>query len=154
MNKVDKIYSPEQTVTINCDASYHPKLKKGGWAFWISYSEGSLKHYGVFNKEIKDSTEAELKAICNAFHYVQKRFGESIKMIFVNCDNEFVRSTIKRRIHSEKYKTETDLLLNYTSKYELIIVKEIRGHQGSNNPRQFVNNWCDKYSRSYLKEKI
>ena len=150
----NKIYPPEQTITINCDASYHPELKKGGYAFWISYSKGSLKHYGTFKKEIKDSTEAELKAVCNAFYYVQKKFGQSIKMIFVNCDNAFVRAVVEKHVSNKKYKTEIDLLFDYASKYELIIAKKIRGHQKGNSPRQFVNNWCDKYSRNYLKEKI
>ena len=38
--------------------------------------------------------------------------------------------------------------------YELVLPLEIRGHCNPNTPRQFVNTWCDKMSRKYLKSVI
>jgi hypothetical protein len=150
-----KKYPPEQVATINCDASFKYDIKKGGWACWISYDGGRILRHGVFKESINDSTEAELKSCCNAFHIIEKLLKDKpIKLVFVNCDNSGVRSIIINKSVTEKYKVEGELLLNHLAKYEQVIALSIKGHQSSSEPRHWVNNWCDKQSRNYLKAKI
>jgi ribonuclease HI len=151
MKPGDKIYPVEQTVTINCDASYNQKFHTGGWACWISYKDFKIQRYGKFKDQVNDSHECEIKSLCNSFQILENHFSnENIKLVFVNCDNQVVRHIIKTRLVREKFKTEIEVLLSYLSKYELIIAKTIYGHKRGDTPRQFVNNWCDEYSRKYL----
>ena len=151
MNPEDKVYPGEETLTISCDASFHPKLKKGGYAFWISHYQGSIKRSGTFHEPLLDATEAEIKAVCNAFHFIESKFGRTIKLVFVNCDNATVRSIIKGKKFSNRYKAVSKTLTKYVRKYELVIAKHINGHRPGYNSRQYVNNWCDEHSRNYLK---
>ena len=151
MQKEDKIYPNDKILTINCDASWNPNKSIGGWAFWISHSSGRFKRWGEFKNPVTDSNEAEIKACCNALYFVMSGNNfNALKLIIINCDNSVVRDIINKKKINDRYKAEGNKLLDLCSKYELVIAKVIKGHKTNYNPRQYVNNWCDEYSRKYL----
>lgn len=136
-------------LTINTDASFSPITKKGGYGIWIVYRGEKYQYSGGFKGNLEDSTEAELKAVINAFHIISN-WNVQANRVIVNCDNKGVRDFIdgKVSIVKPKYKELVKLLKSYTDKYQMVYSKKIRGHQsGENSPRQYVNNWCDEKAR-------
>ena len=145
-------YNSDQVITINSDASFHHKMQKGGWACWVSYDNGKIQKSGTFKEPLHNSTDAEIKAVVNAFFYVEKILkNKDIKMVVVNCDNQTVRTIITKREIISSCKESSKALVDYVHKYECVIAKHIKGHQPAYNSRQYVNNWCDVHSRNYLK---
>jgi ribonuclease HI len=145
-------YKSDQVITINSDASFSHKLQKGGWACWVSYNGGRIQKAGTFKSPVRNSTDAEIKAVCNAFYYVEKILKDKdIKMVIVNCDNQSVRTVITKREIINSCTESSKALIDYVHKYECVIAKFIKGHQSAYNSRQYVNNWCDVNSRNYLK---
>lgn len=136
-------------LTINVDASFHPKTRRGGYGIWICYRDSKTTTSGGFKGPLEDSTEAELKATLNAFHLISS-WSVRVDRVIVNCDNKMVRDLIDRRFSTinKKYSELNKLLKEYITKYPLVYSKKIKGHQSPDRaPRYYVNNWCDEKAR-------
>jgi ribonuclease HI len=133
-------------LTINTDASFSPITKRGGYGIWICYQDKKFQAYGGFKDLLVDSTEAELKAVLNAFHIISS-WTVRVDRVIVNCDNKGVRDFIDQQtfLVKEKYRSLVKTLKEYTNKYPMVYSKKIKGHQDPNtSPRNYVNNWCDR----------
>jgi len=136
-------------LTINTDASFSPKTKRGGYGIWICYRDYRHKVSGPFIGPLEDSTEAELKAVVNAFHIISS-WDVEVKRIIVNCDNKMVRDLIDKKFTTIniKYSKLNKLLHEYIEKYPLVYSKKIKGHQRPElAARYYVNNWCDRKAK-------
>lgn len=141
-----KIDKHNYNLTINTDASFSPTTKRGGYGIWIVYQDKKFQASGGFKDLLVDSTEAELKAVLNAFHIIGS-WKVRIDRVIVNCDNKGVRDFVDQKIFpvKEKYRPLVKSLKDYTNKYPLVYSKKIKGHQNpTHSPRNYVNNWCDQ----------
>jgi ribonuclease HI len=144
-------YNNGNTVTINTDASYSHLNKTGGYGIWIKSNYFIIKNSGKFKGEITDANEAEIKAVINAFEILSRNECK-FDTVYVNCDNQVVRSIIRNKKVAKRFKVEGAMLLKYIQSYKKVIAKDIKGHSSGKTPRDFVNNWCDNASRNYYKK--
>lgn len=143
--KTEEYKSDPKLVTINTDASWDQK-ETAGFGIWIKSSFWTIKRWGKFKGPVVDSNEAEIKALVNAFYFLSER-TEEFDTVVVNCDNKAARDIINKGKISKRFKKEGTQLKNYCKQYKKVYAKDIKGHQKSHNSRQYVNNWCDEYSR-------
>jgi ribonuclease HI len=151
-------------VTINTDASFHPKHKIGGYAFWIVCDEGRFSHSGILRKEVNRPEVAEMKCIINAIYVLGTLNFKNISKIIINTDCLNAIHLFKKRKSSiKKYELEWGLdlandLTNELAKSKLsktlIEFRHIRSHQHTETKRNWVNNWCDKAAKKQLWGKI
>ena len=151
-------------VTINTDASFHPKHKIGGYAFWIVCDEGRFSHSGILRKEVDRPEIAEMKCIINAIYILGILNFKTIEKIIVNTDCLNAIHLFKKRKSSiKKYELEWGLdlandLTNQLAKSKLskvtIEFRHIKSHQHTDTKRNWVNNWCDKAAKKQLWGKI
>ena len=82
MNKVN-------CITINTDASFCPKTKAAGYAFYIVCDTFKIKKGGMFKSEVENATDAETMCIANAIATVLAQ-GElpSSKWLIINTDSK------------------------------------------------------------------
>lgn len=148
MNKTQK-YDLKEYVTINTDASYDHN-GNGGYGIWIKSNFFTIKKEGKFNTPITDSNEAEIKALVNALYILSKN-DQKFKVAVINCDNAVVRQIVNQHKIPNRFKKEGEQLLTYLQDYKISYAKVIKGHLSKTKwkSRNFVNNWCDKHSRTY-----
>lgn len=149
------------TVTINTDAGFQHVHKIGAFAFWIVSTQGKIMQCGPL-KEVKDTCEAEMKAIGNAFYALLKSSFTNVKTVYVNSDSQGALKHLFGHVHKEKPLTIQIRLIieEVRAKYKLgnpktwIIATHVKAHSGKESPRKWVNDWCDKQCRQQLKEMI
>ena len=74
-------------LTINTDASFHPKRKTSGYAYYIRCNLFIIKKGGNFKaRKPKTSLEAEVMCIGNALSTVLSRELPKIKIVVINTD--------------------------------------------------------------------
>lgn len=137
-------------ITINTDASFLMSKNIGGFGIWIKCDHFTIKESGTFKNSISDSNEAELKALINAIHIINKRKMFDHTLV-INCDNQTVRQIINKGIAPKRFLIEIEMLKDLIKPYSEVYAKKIKGHCRGKNARQYVNNWCDTSSRKYLK---
>lgn len=153
-------------VTINTDASFHPKYKIGAFAFWVVSNEFKIQKAGFFKKNCKSSHGAEMKCIINALT-LTLRTNTKIKKIIINTDSmnsisifENDRNKINRYgLHyGAKYRRMfRNKLKMYVKKNQCDVTVEFRhvkAHSGVNDKRSYVNDWCDKHAKAFLWRRI
>jgi len=144
-------------ITINTDASWCPKEKCGGYAFWISSPWGKFKKWGKLRLNPLDSTAAEIMTMCNALSYVSKHkdLKGTTKIIF-NTDSSWGIAYIEK---GNKRVRQWDYPKN---KFKSILKKmdvevefrDIKAHQRDiTQPRLWVNAWADKMAKQGRKLK-
>lgn len=145
-------------VTINTDASFHPKYKLGAYAFWIVCAQGKILHSGPL-KEAKDPTDAEMRCIANALHALLKSNFTEVHKVIINSDALYAFTRIGRskpagspgRIISNILR---DLKKKYFSATQLHLsiheFRHVKAHSGTENARKWVNDWCDKTAKREL----
>ena len=138
--------------TINTDASFLPDSKRGGWAFWITCDEYVLKSYGGFKESAINVQHAEGAAVCNAIHSIIKR-GVKFDKVIINCDNLTVVHAINDRTFSTKVPSSIVLAGLLHQLGCPVEARHVRAHSHTLTARNYVNSWCDQYSRKYLFEK-
>lgn len=145
------------TATINTDASHRPGMNLGGYAFWISTDKQRYKSSGLLKGKIIDSTEAELKAVANAFHHLIVNIKpEGLEKVYVNTDCMAVKNLIdskKKCSNSGKYK-EVLALIQKLIKGLDVEIRHVKGHKHTNTPRNYVNDWCDNAARQAINNSI
>lgn len=146
-------------VTINTDASYRPKIKRGTYAFWIICNEFKVTMSGALRKKISRPEIAEFQCIMNAlFIVLSTDTKNSIHKIIINTDCLNVISLINqdqrmiKRFHLNKWGRNLrnqflDLIENYGIDISIIEFRHVIGHEHTNTPRNYVNQWCDDHAK-------
>lgn len=144
-------------ITINTDASWDPKEKIGGYAFWIKCDSFTIKTSGQFKTKPTSSIKAELMCIANAV-YTLCELPElpHTSLIVINCDclmafdRIYLNSSCKIgkmiALKLEELKTKTSP--QGVTKVDL---RHVKAHSGILNARSFVNNWCDKAAKEEMR---
>lgn len=140
-------------ITINTDASFSHQYKKGGYAFWIVCDVFKIQKSGMFKTNPKSALEAEMMCMANALYMLatQKELPET-KIIVINSDAllAFDRVGLKKQGLGKvvaKYLKQVRVR-TFCNKYEF---RHVKAHNGTPDARSFVNNWCDKEAKKWMR---
>jgi ribonuclease HI len=150
-------------VTINTDASFNPQYKIGGYAYWVVYNGKRVKRGGIL-KECQNSTEAEIKAIANALYKLTLLKFKDVFLIIVNTDCTPAVDLITGKSKTEvkgtndaiaaihQYVTELRISngINKIAE-EYIEYRHVKAHTKVKDKRSYVNDWCDKVAKDFVK---
>jgi ribonuclease HI len=148
-------------ITINTDASWHPKHKVGGYAFYIVCDLFKIQKGGMFKVHPKSSQDAELMCMANALHTLlcQKELP-STKIIVVNSDALFAFEKIGlKKEGTGKAVAKILKQLRHATSYKDVIMpkfdfRHVKAHNGTNDARSWVNDWCDKEAKKWMRLQI
>lgn len=146
-------------VTVNTDASLNPQFGVGAYAFWIVCNEGKIMQSGPFKDGIKNSTEAEIKCIVNALYALYKSEFKGVSKVVINTDclyfHRYQRGDKSKRTESREYvKICGKLCQKYGLRRGWIEIRHVKAHNGTNNARKWVNDWCDKAAKKMMREQV
>jgi len=151
-------------VTINTDASFHPKLKYGAYAFWAVCNDFKITKSGVFRKKCIDPDDAEAKCILNALTVILKAH-KGITKIIINTDSLNATAYLKNdKKHVRRYGLSNSKLIQFHAlfrqakadyKKELTIeFRHVKAHTGVDDARSYVNEWCDAEAKRNMWKKV
>ena len=148
-------------VTINTDASFHPQLKYGAYAFWAICNDFKITKSGVFRKKCINPDDAETKCILNALTVILKAH-KGISKIIVNTDSlNAIAYLTNDKAHIFKYRLVKnkgiefrEILRKLPAKNITIEYRHCKAHSGVKDARSFVNEWCDSEAKRQLRSKI
>jgi len=151
-------------VTINTDASFHPKHKIGAYAFWIVSDAGRVMHSGAFKEQVNSSCSAEMRCIINALHTLIAQGWVLIDKIVINTDSlnsihVFTNDKTNIIKHNLKWASDmrglfNNIKFNSPLRNTPIVFKHIVSHQDNATKRAWVNQWCDDKAKEQLWKKI
>ena len=149
-------------VTINTDASFHPSLKYGAYAFWAICNDFKITKSGVFKAKCINPDDAEAKCIINALKVVLLAHSNITKII-VNTDSlNAIAILTGDKTHISKYINSQRLAWDKLRKvYKSLIIQKVdieyrhvKAHSGVNDRRSYVNEWCDSEAKRQLRRKV
>lgn len=148
-------------VTINTDASFHPKLKYGAYAFWAVCNDFKITKSGVFRRLCQTPDDAEAKCIINALTVIIKAH-KGISKIIINTDSlnaiayltKDVSHIIKYGLSHSKMRQFQQCLLMLPIGNIKIEYRHVKAHSGIDDKRSYVNEWCDAEAKRQLRIKI
>jgi ribonuclease HI len=154
-------------VTINTDASFHPTKKVGAFAFWVVCDRFKIKKAGFFRDLCRNPTDAESKAILNAFHVLLSAH-ERISKIIINTDSTnsiaiFENDCDKINKYSlhfgaplrKKFKRIINKYVDDKGSFKpmrtlTVEFRHVKAHSGKDDARSYVNEWCDTNAKHYM----
>lgn len=148
--------------TINTDASFHPKLKWGAYAFWAVSDRFKIQKYGGFRGKCLNPTDAETKCIINALQVVLAA-DKDIKRIIINTDSLNAISIIENHrdnIHRYSLHFGSHLrrkfkkILNKYPTNPVVEFRHVKAHSNVGDARGYVNEWCDKNAKRKMWSKV
>jgi len=150
-------------LTINTDASFHPQLKYGAYAFWAICNDFKITKSDSFKTKCINPHDAEARCIINALKVVmstQKHFTRIIintdslnAIAILTNDNTHIRRYIPDHMKHWKYLRNT-YHLTVRNKNINIQFKHVKAHSGVNDARSFVNEWCDTEAKRNMWKKV
>jgi ribonuclease HI len=149
-------------ITINTDASFHPEKKVGGYAFYIVCDLFKIQKGGMFKTQPKTAMEAEMMCMANALHtLLSQKELPSTKWIIINSDCLFSFEKIKRKSQSDIGRRVAEILrkVRIRMSYMGLIKPEfefrhVKAHNGTNDARSWVNDWCDKEAKKWMRQSV
>lgn len=150
-------------ITINTDASFHPSLKYGAYAFWAICNDFKITKSGVFKEKCITPDDAESKCILNAIHVILKSH-EGISKIIINTDSlNAIAYLTDDKEHQRRYGLSNSqrirfskLFIELKATYKKIPIefRHVKAHSGVNDKRSYVNEWCDLEAKRQLKQRV
>lgn len=147
-------------VTINTDASFHPSLKYGAYAFWAICNDFKITKSGVFRKKCINPDDAEAKCIINALTVILKAH-KGISKIIINTDSLNAIAYLKNdKKHIRKYGLIPNKGIEFSRLFCLLVKKtviefrHVKAHSGVDDARSYVNEWCDSESKRRMWSKV
>jgi hypothetical protein len=140
-------------ITINTDASWHPELKVGGYAFYIICDLFKIQKGGKFKKNPLHAEEAEIMCIGNAIATLlaQKELPNA-KVLVINNDCKFGMHKIQKK-QGVTAKAVHKLWIKLAARIgsEKNLFKYVKAHNGTPDARSWVNDWCDKEAKKWMR---
>jgi ribonuclease HI len=152
-------------VTINTDASFHPVLKYGAYAFWAVSNDFKITKSGVFKSKCINPDDAEARCIINSLKVILLAHN-GISKIIINTDSLNAIALIKNdKEHIKRYigqnqvmwkhirKSFNDVMKHNKNKAQ-IEFRHVKAHSGVKDKRSYVNEWCDQQAKVQLRKTI
>ena len=152
-------------VTVNTDASFHPELKYGAYAFWAVCNEFKITKSGVFKTKCMNPDDTEAKCIINALRVVLLAHNDITKVI-VNTDSLNAIALLENDTrHIRRYmgnnmkmwshiKNTYKKVLTQTTNNPLIEFRHVKAHSGIADKRSYANDFCDRAAKQQLRKHI
>ena len=151
------------TVTLNTDASFHPTLRVGAFAFWIVCEQGRLVQSGPL-KNPKTAHDAELQCIANALYAIFVGSFTSITHIYINTDCKYGIDSMTKGKHigqsADTVKYIHGMISQLKSKYNyrdvagkkkgFVSWRYVPAHTSGSKKRTWVNNRMDEMAKRAL----
>lgn len=143
-------------ITINTDASFHPDHGVGGYAFYIVCDLFKIQKGGYFKKDPATAEEAEIMCIGNAISTLmaQPELPECNYLI-INNDCTWGHNRILKRqtgLAKRVYRLNGELIKKLGKpKFEFRYVK---AHNGTPDARSYVNDWCDREAKRFMRRAV
>lgn len=149
-------------VTVNTDASFHPELKYGAYAFWAVCNEFKITKSGVFKTKCMNPDDTEAKCIINALRVVLLAHNDITKVI-VNTDSLNAIALLENDTrHIRRYmgnnmkmwshiKNAYKKVLTQTTNKPLIEFCHVKAHSGIADKRSYANEWADAEAKKALR---
>lgn len=141
-------------VTLMTDASHCSENNVGGFGFWCASDRGKLAGGKPFQGNIKDSYEAEMKAVANALN-ISVRAGliASGDKVLIQLDNTGVIQCITKKT---KPRSDVKHVLDYIFEYarDLLIeieCRHVKGHSKKTESRYVSNKHCDRIAKKNMR---
>ena len=149
-------------VTINTDASFSKKHKRGSFAIWIVSHLGTVRKSGMLRTTTAEPWHAEMKAIVNALALLDKQKWIGIRKIFINTDclnaihcftndAENIQRWGLNRKSSKKIRAQYAEVAKHFS-YAVIDFRHVKAHTATKDQRTWVNSWCDQMAKEHISE--
>lgn len=150
------------TITVNTDASFNHQHKVGGYAFYIVCDLFKIQKGGKFKNKVNSSEDAELMCIGNALATLlaQKELPKC-KWLIINSDCKFGMDRLKRA--NGKNKIADPLAYQISVIRNKLITRlgstknkyrHVKAHTDKDDARSWVNDWCDKEAKRWMKLSI
>lgn len=157
-------------LTINTDASYHPKTKAASYAMWLVSDQGRLTYSKRFNQVMIDCHHAEMAAIVNALHMATNSgkydFNQFHKIV-INTDSAMVMRIFASMVPagSKRSKPLKNFPVQYiecrnkffdlmryhgfrmNSNTKTFEFRKVKAHVEITDKRTYVNDWLDKAAK-------
>ena len=147
-------------VTINTDASFHPKLKYGAYAFWAICNDFKITKSGVFKRKCISSDDAEARCIINALKVILLAHKGITKIIIntdslnaialITNDKERIRKYIGKNLVMWKH-IRSGYHETIKGRKVKIEFRHVKAHSGIADARSYVNEWCDIEAKRQLR---
>ena len=140
-------------VTLFTDASFNRALGRGVWAAWAKANGKTIRHSGAIKEPMPDIAESELAAIANGLFAAKKKFEPPFgSKIIVATDSAEAIASLCNRNHP---RVKARFLTNYIHALAqeqgwTLDIRHVKGHKGTQTPRNAVNTWCDKECRRLM----
>jgi ribonuclease HI len=149
------------TITINTDASFHPKHRVGGYAFYLVSDFFRIQKGGMFKTKPWNPIDAEMMCMANALHTLlaQKELPEA-KWIIINSDCLWSFDLIKRKGKNDLGRYVAKLLREVRMRTSSGIImpkfefRHVKAHSGVADARSIVNEWCDKEAKKWMRRAV
>ncbi|EMB5690451.1 RNase H family protein [Acinetobacter baumannii] len=141
-------------VTLMTDASHCPETGAGGFGFWCVSDRGKLAGGKPLQGKIKDSYEAEMKAVANALNIgIRAGLISSGDKVLIQLDNTGVIQCIKKKC---KPRNDVKHVLDYIFEYarDFLIELEcrhVKGHSKKTESRYSSNKHCDRIAKQNMR---
>lgn len=146
-------------VTINTDASFCHDNSVGGFAFWITCNNGRIKMGGAL-KEVSGAMEAEMQALANAVHTLEKSniIKGRVDHIYINSDCLWMFKKIGKGSDNYVGRHIANGLSRILKKGRVpahgnkkrYSLRHVKAHTHRRTKRNWVNDWCDKEARKHM----
>ncbi len=144
-------------ITMFTDSSFNRKLNRATWAAWFKCDGKTLRYSGIVKQSVSQSGDGELAAIANGLKAIKLKLAPPAgSRIIAQTDSV-------EAIHAIRSGNHIRLYSNQATKYILEIVKteawrldlrHVKGHKGTQTPRNAVNSWCDVECRRLMGQLI
>lgn len=151
-----------QTITVCTDAG-HKKFHKESIAVWATYirtPSQAIHSSGIISQHVKGSSQAELYALANALHIINKNYDLTKYKLIVYSDNLYALRNhldgslaIQKKDRQQVYDKFIRPIINKVKVYE---ARHVKAHLPKeqwfpNRTRFFMQDWCDQEVHRIMK---
>lgn len=135
-------FQPANWITLFADASWCPKTRAFGWAFWVKYDSPAktLTRTGG-GIGIESATAAEIIALMYGIGFIEENIPFGGKNIVVQSDCTGALDHVRQGLFSL---VKAGAIRAYT--------KHVKGHQKGVDNRSWVNELCDKLAKREMRD--
>lgn len=142
-------------ITIMTDASLCGKHRVGGFGYWIASPRGKKAGGGILKGTVKDSYEAEFKAVANSLYIaIQHKLVHSGDNVLIQLDNSGVIHSMSGSNNIRKDIQEVvDIIVSLRTEYQLNLeFRHVKGHSKKTENRYIANKMCDLRAKHFMRK--
>lgn len=141
-------YDDTSFVTAYTDISGSP----GTWAYsyYVKCSHGVITQAAMIDQPMQDTNMAEMYAIIKVVEAILSRYTQTTKILVVT-DSRNAQQILWHGSAKEKYAYQIEQFRQLEQRVK-ILIKWTKGHRHDDSDRTYLNNRCDRASRSVVKQ--